>query len=235
VERDPQRVSAVLADPTRYNIYQYVLTAPKRVSVAEVADRFGLHPNVARMHLGKLVSIGLLVAHAVRTGKGGRPGYLYGPSDDAISLVVPARDFHLLADLMVQALVLLGDSGKEAAVQVGRSYGRKLGREAMASLQVDPPSLQQLYQVCAEALQRLGVAISLMHDEGGGARFVLRTCGFWEVASAHPEYVCHLCKAIVEGVTEEILRVAPAVTEVSSRPRGDRECVYDASPLIQLQ
>lgn len=238
MERDPQKVSAVLADPTRYRIYQHVLTLTRPVPVAEVAERFDLHPNVARLHLGKLVDIGLLAATAVKTGKGGRPGYVYSASGHAVSLTVPARDFQLLADLLVQSLELLGEGGKEAIDQIGRTFGRRLGREAVetaATAGETDKSPEEFLTVCANALQRLGVQAIVTRGVDGAANLVLRTCGFHEVAAAHPEQVCHMCKSMVEGITAAVLEAQPNVTQAATVPRGDRECVFEMNGLIHLE
>ncbi len=239
MERNPQKVSAVLADRTRYAIYQYVLSAPHDVAVGEVAERFGLHPNVARTHLNKLVAVGLLVTRAEKTGRGGRPGYRYGPSGDAISLHVPAQDFQLLADLLVQALALMGEGGREAISQIGRTFGRRLGQEALQAYATrrseDQVSPEGLYQVCAQALQRLGVAAHVARQEEGGFDLVLRTCGFQGTATAHPDHICLLCKAMVAGIAEVCLEAAPTVKQGASVPRGDKECVWEVGGLIPLQ
>nr|PZN70351.1 MAG: transcriptional regulator [Bacillota bacterium] len=242
VERDPQKISAVLADPTRYNIYQYVLVAPEPVSAAEVARRFDLHPNVARMHLNRLSEVGLLRQRTVKTGKGGRPSYVYEPSGSAVSLTtVPPRDFQLLADLLVQSLALLGEGGKEAVEQIGHSFGRRLGQETLARLAPALNALggasdpQALLEACALALNRLGVSARVIKGPGDRPSLVLKSCGFQEVATAHPEQICHLCKAMVEGVAQTCAEVPPAVTQAGTVPRGDLECVYEVDGLIRLE
>ncbi|MFZ5816564.1 MAG: helix-turn-helix transcriptional regulator [Bacillota bacterium] len=241
MERDPQKVSAVLADPTRYSIYQYVLGAPGPVHVTDVARKFSLHPNVARLHLGKLAEIGLLVVRTEKSGKGGRPSYVYTPSGSAVSLTVPARDFQLLADLLVQSLALLGDGGKEAVEQIGYTFGRRLGREALEKL---APAMaaangssgpEVLLEACVTALSRLGVAAHVATGANGRPSLVLKSCGFQEVASAHPDQVCHLCKAMVEGVARTCAEVHADVTQAGTVPRGDKECVYEVSGLIRLE
>ncbi|HWI61420.1 MAG TPA: helix-turn-helix domain-containing protein [Symbiobacteriaceae bacterium] len=224
MERDPQKVSAVLADPTRYNIYQYVLTAPQPVTAADVAEQFGLHPNVARTHLGKLADIGLVIAMAEKTGKGGRPGYVYSPSGSAVSLTVPARDFQLLADLLVQSLALLGEGAKDAIEQIGRTFGKRLGQEAAAASSAEQ---EELVRTCAEALHRLGIMTHVARAQDGSWSLVLKTCGFREVAAVHPEQVCSLCKAMVEGITQAVAEAQPQVTQSGSVPKGDKECTYE--------
>jgi len=241
LERDPQKVSAVLADPTRYRIYQYVLAADHPVSVAETSRVFDLHPNVARMHLRKLVDIGLLVAHLEKTGRGGRPGYVYSPSGNTISLNVPARDFQLLADLLVQSLALTGEGGKEAIAQIGRTFGRRLGQEAISrseqhrQIDQDETDQEEILKICAEALERLGVVTHVIRREDGSYNLVLRTCGFHEVATAHPEQICLLCQAMVEGITETCLEAGSKVKQAASVSRGAKECVYEMQGLIRLE
>lgn len=241
VERDPQKVSAVLADPTRYSIYQYVLAVSDPVHVSDVAKRFALHPNVARMHLAKLAEIGFLVVRSEKSGKGGRPSFVYTPSGSAVSLTVPARDFQLLADLLVQSLALMGDGGKEAVEQIGHTFGRRLGRQALEQL---APALLaangstgpvELLEACAIALNRLGVSAHVAQNAAGRPSLVLKSCGFQEVASSHPEQVCHLCKAMVEGVAETCMEAQPGVTQAGTVPRGDKECVYEVNGLIRLE
>lgn len=239
MERDPQKVSAVLADPTRYRIYQYVLAAPHPVSVAETAREFDLHPNVARMHLRKLTDIGLLTSHLEKTGRGGRPGYVYSPSGNAVSLNVPARDFQLLADLLTQSLALMGETGKEAIAQIGRTFGHRLGQEASSAVlhrqgEKDEIRQEDILKTCAEALERLGIATHIVRRPDGSYNLVLRTCGFQEVAAAHPEHICHLCQSMVEGITETCAE-AGLLKQASSVSRGGKECVYEMRGLIQLE
>lgn len=212
--------------------------AKHALSAAEVAKQFELHVNVARMHLSKLADIGLLTAHAEKTGKGGRPGYVYAPSGHTVSLTVPARDFQLLANLLVQSLMLTGDGGHEAITQIGRTFGRRLGSEALQEARVQAggeAGPETLYQICAEALHRLGVSTYVHRNHDGSAQLAMRNCGFREVADAYPEHVCSLCHAMVEGVTAVCLEAVPEVKRQASVPRGDEECVYEVNGLIRLE
>lgn len=230
-----QKVGAVLADPTRYKIYQWVLTATHPVTVSEAAREFKIHPNVARMHLSKLAEIDLLVAEAQKTGKGGRPGFVYNPSGQAVSLTVAPRDFHLLADLLVQSLALMGDGAKDAVSQIGRTFGRRLANEALDTIGAEPAGLEESIKACAAALQRLGVSVAVTRSGDGMAHLVMRTCGFQEVATAHPEQICLLCAAMVEGISQACLETQPEVSQTATRPRGSSECVYEVGGLIPLE
>ncbi|KHF31155.1 Helix-turn-helix domain protein [Anoxybacillus sp. BCO1] len=56
------KITSVLADPTRYEIYQYIARKHQEVTVQEIADAFHIHPNVARLHLTKLEDVNMLVS-----------------------------------------------------------------------------------------------------------------------------------------------------------------------------
>src|SRR3954465_15423903 len=51
-------VTSAFGDPTRRAIYLFAHEAEAGVTAAEVAERFDLHPNVARHHLDKLAAGG---------------------------------------------------------------------------------------------------------------------------------------------------------------------------------
>ena len=62
---DPEGFSAAVAaitsafgDPSRRRIFLHVRASDGGVTAAEVAERFELHPNVARHHLDKLAAGG---------------------------------------------------------------------------------------------------------------------------------------------------------------------------------
>ena len=75
-------ITSAFGDPTRREIY---LFANERsdddaggVTAAEVAERFDLHPNVARHHLDKLAGGGYVEVATGRTSSGaGRPSKRY--------------------------------------------------------------------------------------------------------------------------------------------------------------
>ena len=115
------RITSVLADPTRYYIYQFILNNHREVTVQDIADKFEIHPNVARLHLSKLEDVKMIVSESKKTGKGGRPSRLYRLSDEVIQLHFPFRDYKLLAKIALQAISSLGAQGNEALTQAGKS------------------------------------------------------------------------------------------------------------------
>ncbi len=59
-------VTNAFGDPTRRDIYLYARETPAGATAAEVAERFELHPNVARHHLEKLTGGGYLMVEVGR-------------------------------------------------------------------------------------------------------------------------------------------------------------------------
>jgi DNA-binding transcriptional ArsR family regulator len=69
------RTAKVLSLPTRNKILSHMLrSGPK--TVKEIADEFGIHPNVARAHLDLMVEAGFLATETRRRSKG-RPAKVY--------------------------------------------------------------------------------------------------------------------------------------------------------------
>jgi predicted ArsR family transcriptional regulator len=87
------KVTNVLADPTRYQIYQFIIKKHSDVTVKEIAENFSIQANVAPLHLSKLEDAGLLVSESAKTGKGGRPSRHHKLTDELIQMNFPFRDF----------------------------------------------------------------------------------------------------------------------------------------------
>src|SRR5215218_3465634 len=69
--------TSAFGDATRRDIYLFAHAATDGVTTAEVAQRFGLHPNVARHHLDKLAAGGYLKVQIDRLA---RPGAATSPA-----------------------------------------------------------------------------------------------------------------------------------------------------------
>ena len=74
---------------------------PDGVTASEVAERFALHPNVARHHLDKLAGGGYLEVRTGRAGGGaGRPSKRYAPGDRPMTMEFPLRNDDLVLSLL---------------------------------------------------------------------------------------------------------------------------------------
>jgi predicted ArsR family transcriptional regulator len=202
VDRDHE-LAAVLADDTRYGIYRVIAEHPDRdVTVADVAVRFELHPNVARMHLAKLEQAGFLATGLRRTTGGGRPAKLYRLSEQVVTFGFPPRRYELLSRLALSALPGDGPSSKvEAAC---RAVGQGEGRRAVAARGDAPRDLEAAAQLIAAIAEEQGLLPEVrVHD--GELSITVHNCAFRELSGADPEHVCAMHRAFLEGVLEVVL------------------------------
>src|SRR5688500_17698285 len=119
-------VTNAFGDPTRREIYLFARTAGNGVTATEVADRFSLHPNVARHHLDKLAAGGYLDVTVGRVeGAGaGRPSKRYKASTSAqLEFAAPSAD--LIGTLLARAPALLPPAAPETLAEAG---GEAAGR-----------------------------------------------------------------------------------------------------------
>src|SRR3954468_2800379 len=95
-------ITSAFGDPTRRDIYLFTRDAAAGVTASEVAERFDLHPNVARHHLDKLAAGGYLDVHVERPQHAGvgRPSKRYRTTAKEMELEFPARRDDLLVTLL---------------------------------------------------------------------------------------------------------------------------------------
>jgi len=224
VDRDHELV-AVLADDTRYRVYRSIAERPRdEVTVADIAERFSLHPNVARMHLAKLEQAGFLVTGLRKTSAGGRPARLYRLSEKVLTFGFPPRRYELLARLALGALSEGGDRRQiEAAC---REMGVAEGRQALGAAGGPPADRHTAAAVVARVAEEQGLLPEVGWDDGS-LHLTVRNCAFQELSGADPELVCAMHRAFLAGVLEIVLgplgRVACA-DEGGRLSLGDDRC-----------
>jgi predicted ArsR family transcriptional regulator len=218
-------LSAVLADDTRYHIYRAIAEHPgEDVTVAEIAERFGLHPNVARMHLSKLEQAGFLATDFRHTSGGGRPAKLYRLSDLVITFGFPPRRYQLLSQLALESLAAGGSP--DDMVRVCREAGAVEGRHALSGEARAPRDAA----VAAELVRRVADEQGLLPEvawRDGALEVVVNNCTFRELSGADPDLVCAMHRAFLEGVLEVVtaglgpLRISPGGCRISC---GGQRC-----------
>ena len=233
MDRDHE-LSAVLADDTRYRIYRAIAERPgEDVTVADIAQRFDLHPNVARMHLSKLEQAGFLGTDLRRTSGGGRPAKLYRLSDLVVTFGFPPRRYELLSRLALGALSAGGS--REDALRVCREAGAAEGRRALAGEVAAPRDREAAAELVARVTEDQGLLPEVTWQEQALA-VVVHNCTFHELSGADPDLVCAMHRAFLEGVLEVVtaglgpLRVRPDDCRIScGGERCEMLCTFDPS------
>lgn len=218
MDRDHE-LSAVLADDTRYKIYRAIAEHPHdEVTVADIALRFGLHHNVARMHLAKLEQAGFLTTDFRRTGGGGRPAKLYRLSEMVITFGFPPRRYELLSRLAVDSLAAGGSH--EDVLRVCREAGAAEGRRALASEAHSPTSPATVAELVARIAEEQGLLPEVAWKDKT-LEVIVNNCTFRELSEADPDLVCAMHRAFLEGVLEVVtaglgrLRIDPDDCRIS--------------------
>jgi predicted ArsR family transcriptional regulator len=196
----------VIGDPELRETLLAVRRRPRATSIGEIAEVTGVHRNVARRRLERLVEAGLLTAsferRAGRTGPGaGRPAKVYSPTPDTTAIEFPARGYPELVGLLVDAL----PARRLSAI------GVRFGSDLAATAEVAPaPDVRTGLERVCEALGGIGFQAHVGHVGERRAEIVTPTCPLRPLVVANPAVaeVDHalwrgLVAAAIEGVEVE--------------------------------
>lgn len=205
---------AVLQDPVRRRLYEYVVAQGREVGRNEAAEAAGVARTLAAHHLDKLAGAGLLESGSRRlsgrSGPGaGRPAKVYTRARGERSVSLPARDYRTAAELLAEAAEQAGiDAGLCAAA---RRRGEALRGPAGPCGGLD------------EAVEVLAARGYEPYAAEGAVR--MRNCPFHAVAESFPPLVCGMNLALLEGLlgTE-----GPVRARMDARP-GECCVVVEAS------
>jgi predicted ArsR family transcriptional regulator len=184
---------ALLQDPVRRRLYEFVAAQGREVGRGEAAEAAGVARTLAAFHLDKLVDAGLLEAGSRRlTGRSGpgagRPAKVYRRSAAERDVSLPARDYRTAAGLLAEAAET---AGLDMELQ---DAARRRGR----ALRGQGASFDDLDQL-ADVLAGRGYE-PVLDDDGAVLR--MRNCPFHAVAEQFPPLVCGMNLALLEGLAE---------------------------------
>jgi predicted ArsR family transcriptional regulator len=222
---DPRDVNAIalLGEPARQALYEWVVAASRPVSRDEAAAGAGVSRALAAFHLDRLVAAGLLTPEyrrlTGRTGPGaGRPAKLYtrGPEEVAVSL--PERTYEVAARIFADALTELAPSlPPDALTSAAHAVGEDVG--AAARRKAGPrPGARQRREALLDTLTERGY--EPRETEDGEIR--LGNCPFHSLVDTHRPLVCGMNLALAEGVVEGL---GDAGVEPRLDPRPGSCCV----------
>src|SRR5690242_5984066 len=124
-------VIAVLDDPVRRRLYDYVAAQGSGVSRTEAAAAAGIGRTLAAFHLDRLAEAGLVEVEFARPGGrsgpgAGRPAKLYRRAVAEHEVSVPPRDYRAAAELLAEVVDVTGAEPElqRAALSRGAAAGR---------------------------------------------------------------------------------------------------------------
>ncbi|MEU5882884.1 helix-turn-helix domain-containing protein [Spirillospora sp. NPDC047279] len=203
---------AVLQDPVRRRLYDYVAAQGHEVSRNEAAEAVGAQRTLVAFHLDKLVAAGLLETESRRlTGRSGpgagRPAKLYRRSAGERAVSLPPRDYRTAADLLAEVAeaARLDAELHEAARRQGRAL-RGGERPAESPEAVSDLLADRGYEPYAESGREDGTEDGAEDgaEDGTAAGTVLRmrNCPFHALSERYPPLVCGMNMALLEGLLE---------------------------------
>jgi len=196
--------------PRRVQVLDALRDADAPLSVADIAQRLGLHVNTARFHLDALVAAGAAVRAVEQPSGPGRPRTVFAPRPGMDR--GGRRSYRLLAQILLSHMSSAGPDAAEVARLAGRAWGGFLAER--------PAPFQQL--TAEEAIARL---IALLTDLGFApeperdvrlpAVIRLRHCPFLELAEGYGQLVCRIHLGLMQGALADL---GAPVTASSLKP-----------------
>ena len=227
VEQQAEAIArvALLNEPTRRELYEYVLGRGRAVGRDEAARAVGISRGLAAFHLDRLVDAKLLEVEyrrlTGRTGRGaGRPAKLYRAGEVSVQVSIPETRYELAGSVLVTALAE-GERSKEGRGAVRRSAqarGVELGRTLAGHI-----STGSALSRAQGALDELG-----FRPERRGEVVRPRNCPFLGLVKVNSDLVCSLNLAFLDGLVDGLgcqrvmAEVDPEPAECCVRLRGLR-------------
>ena len=200
---DPRDVDAIalLAEPARRALYDWVVAVGRPVSRDEAAAGAGVSRALAAFHLDRLVEAGLLTPEyrrlTGRTGPGaGRPAKLYARAPAEVAVSLPDRSYEVAAKVFADALSELAASlPPDAVTSSARALGEDVGTEARRKAGARPGARRRREALLATLSDR---GYEPRETEDGEIR--LGNCPFHALVEEHRPLVCGMNLALAEGV-----------------------------------
>lgn len=201
---DPVGAVALLDEPKRRQLYEFVAASDEPVGRDAAAGASGISRELAAFHLDRLVRAGILETEYRRLGDrrgpgAGRPAKLYRRADRELAVSFPPRRYERAATLLAEALTRQnGRSGPEAVADVARARGEEAGVEARRTLG-PRPSRGRLRTALLQLLRGAGYD---PEDDPDSGRVCLRNCPYHALASSHRDLTCGMNLAWADGVLD---------------------------------
>lgn len=194
---------ALLDEPIRRSLYEWVSAAGRAVGRDEAAAAVGVSRALAAFHLDRLAREGLLTTEyrrlTGRTGPGaGRPAKLYRRGPREVSVSLPERRYEVAARLLAEAIERMDTEVPPAPL---RESARRVGNEIGAAARARAgrrPEKAQLRGALLETLAERGY--EPRESPSGDVR--LGNCPFHALVDEHRDLVCGMNLALTSGMLD---------------------------------
>jgi predicted ArsR family transcriptional regulator len=187
----PLPAQDALAQPTRAQIFTFLIEKRGPAGTEEVAEHFGLHPNGIRRHLERLLEGGFVTRSRIRAGQG-RPRDSWAISPDAQPGGQRPRAYSDLAGWLARAIPANATRLREI-----ERAGREIGRELAPSPSGDPA------RDLGDAFAALGFEPTLSEGEDGFSCF-LGNCPYRDAVRENQPAVCTLHRGLTQGLLDRL-------------------------------
>lgn len=207
----------------RREVLDTLRSSRSAMSIVDIANRLGLHPNTVRFHLRSLVASGRVDRVENTHSAPGRPALMFrahvgmdpgGP-----------RNYQLLAGALA-GLVGAGVAPGAQAIEAGRALGSRLTADDVESDGVSPMTADRATHRLVELLDDLGFAPQRNPD--GEGSIGLRHCPFLDLVPEHAAVICPLHLGLMQGVLGS-LRAEVTVTRLEPFVEADL-CLAHTDP-----
>jgi predicted ArsR family transcriptional regulator len=178
---------------SREDVLAALRGAISAMTIAEIADQLGVHPNTVRFHLDTLVTDSRVERVEPDHKRPGRPPLMFR----AVRGMDPGgtRRYQLLAEILT--LGLAGDRHASAkALEAGRAWASRATRPTRKA-----PGARESISRLLGLLDELGFAPQ-RRKAHGQAQIGLRHCPFLELAEEKPAVVCPIHLGLMQGALE---------------------------------
>lgn len=187
------------------------------MTVTELAEIAGIHPNTAREHLARLIDAGFVACEPEDRRTRGRPRMLYRVVAKPEHVATPGhaadeRDATAREELL-RLLVQGFGTGTPADVERARDLGRgaALDPGTLLGSPAHGPRLDDGHDPLAVIDDSGRTQIALLEDHlvatgfdpavgADGLEYTTHGCPFFDLARKHPDVVCRLHEGLLEGV-----------------------------------
>lgn len=167
------------------------------MSVGELAESLGLHPNTVRGHLEILEGAGMVGRETEERTTPGRPRALYRASPTVNS--PESEGYRFLSEVLASLVASALDDPATAAEEVGRAWGRYLvERPAPFS----EPAPVDVVETIVTRLADFGFE-PRSEPARDGVVIRLHDCPFRDVARSRQDVVCSVHLGLMRGMAEE--------------------------------